>query len=48
MNRTLWALVLKKYHDSMIIFCPIGKNENPNNKNIPKVVTTENDDLIHI
>ena len=39
----------KKYPESIInSFCPIGKNENPNNKNIPKVVTTENDNLIYI
>ena len=39
----------KKYPESIInSYCPIGKNENPNNKNIPKVVITENDDLVYV
>ena len=39
----------RKYPESIInSFCSIGKNESPNNKNIPKVVITENDDLIYI
>ena len=39
----------RKYPESIInSYCPIGKNESPNNKNIPKVAITENDDLIYI
>ena len=39
----------RKYPESIInSYCPIGKNENPNNRNIPKVAITENDNLIYI
>ena len=39
----------RKYPESIInSYCPIGKNENPNNKNIHKVVITENDDLVYV
>jgi len=49
-NDILKAIELKyKYPKSVInSYCPISKNENPNNLNIPKVVMKENRDLIYI
>jgi len=46
----LRAIDLKKQYPKSIInsYCHIGKNENPHNKNIPKVATTENNNLIYI
>ena len=46
----LRAIDLKKQYPESIInsYCYIEKNENPYNKNIPKVATTENNDLIYI
>ena len=46
----LRAIHLKKEYPESIInsFCPIGKDENADNKNIPKVVLTETNDLIYI
>ena len=46
----LKAINLKRKYPESIInsYCPIGKNEIPVNKNIPKVVTTENNNLIYI
>lgn len=46
----LRAIDLKKQYPESVInsYCYIGKNENPYNKNIPKVATTENNDLIYI
>ena len=44
------AIDLKRKYPKSIInsFCPIGKNENPKNKNIPKVAITENNNLMYI
>ena len=49
-NDILKAIELKsKYPESVInSYCPITKNEDPNNRNIPKVVMKENQDLIYI
>ena len=46
----LKSIKLKKEFPSRIInsFCFINENEDPSNKNIPKVITSENDDLIYI
>ncbi len=46
----LKAIELKKEYPESVInsFCFIGKGEDPKNKNIPKVVTNENNDLIYI
>ena len=50
LTRDLKAIELKsKYPESVInSYCPITKNEDPNNRNIPKVVMKENQDLIYI
>ncbi len=49
-NDILKAIELKKKYPESVInsFCFIGKEEDPKNKNIPKVVTNENNDLIYI
>ena len=46
----LKSIKLKKEFPSRIInsFCFINEHEDPSNKNIPKVITSENDDLIYI
>jgi 3-deoxy-manno-octulosonate cytidylyltransferase (CMP-KDO synthetase) len=39
----------KKFPDSIInSYCYLKNDEDPSNKNIPKVITNENDDLIYI
>ena len=49
-NDILRSIKLKKDFPSSIInsYCFLNENENPENKNIPKVITNENDDLIYI
>ena len=46
----LKSIELKKEFPSHIInsFCFLNKDEDPNNKNIPKVITNEKNDLIYI
>ena len=46
----LKSIKLKKEFPSHIInsFCFLNKYEDPNNKNIPKVITNENNELIYI
>jgi len=46
----LKSIKLKKEFPSHIInsFCFINEHEDPSNKNIPKVITSENNDLIYI
>ena len=46
----LKSIKLKKEFPSKIInsFCFINENEDPSDKNIPKVITSENNDLIYI
>ena len=46
----LKSIKLKKEFPSHIInsFCFINEQEDPSNKNIPKVITSENNDLIYI
>ena len=46
----LRSIKLKKEFPSHIInsFCFINEQEDPSNKNIPKVITSENNDLIYI
>ena len=49
-NDILKAIELKKEYPESVInsFCFMGKEEDPQNSNIPKVVTNENNDLIYI
>ncbi len=49
-NDILKAIELKKKYPSAVInsFCYLSKGENPQNKNIPKVITNKNNDLIYI
>ena len=44
------AIELKRKYPEYIInsFCGIGKNENPENRNLPKVAITESNNLIYI
>ena len=46
----LKAIELKIKHPKSVInsYCSLTENEDPNNKNIPKVAITENSDLIYI
>ena len=46
----LKAIELKKVHHKSVInsYCLLKEDEDPKNKNIPKVVTNENNDLIYI
>jgi len=49
-NDILRSIKFKKEFPSSIInsYCFLNENENPENKNIPKVITNENNDLIYI